>query len=305
MPEATTSIRLLSDVGRVRYLRAARNLTWIRGFARTELMKMAATWEQAPPDVTVIIGIRNRSDYRLINSLLSLDNQAHPTGNVVPLVVDYGSDPDQASKAREICEELGASLVQVEAPGPWSRGRCLNIGLRSVNTKYVATSDVDMVFSPSYFADAVGELAKAPLSIVCAPMRDLPESALPEIKEAAADRRPLDTDAWGQPSIERFDGALHPSLGTGPTAFYQLIRGYDEHFETWGGEDRDLMKRLTTLGLDMVPQRDRSFYLHQWHPKYEGVRDEATEELVRSNRAYFRSNHTIIRNDDDWGTNTR
>lgn len=63
------------------------------------------------------------------------------------------------------------------------------------------------------------------------------------------------------------------------TALLHLIRGYDESYELWGGEDDDLFRRLVTLGLERRDlTSDEAFYLHQWHPEYEGIPAEGREQ---------------------------
>src|SRR6185436_330738 len=43
-------------------------------------------------DVTVLIAVRNRGDYRLVNALRSIRVQTYPAELVTILVVDYGSE---------------------------------------------------------------------------------------------------------------------------------------------------------------------------------------------------------------------
>ena len=81
-----------------------------------------------------------------------------------------------------------------------------------------------------------------------------------------------------------------------------MIRGYDEHYEVWGSEDNDLMRRFRYLGLRPQTLDSGSFYLHQWHPKFEGVAGGEHAPAIRRNLAYFWRNRSILRNDRDWGT---
>jgi hypothetical protein len=79
------------------------------------------------------------------------------------------------------------------------------------------------------------------------------------------------------------------------------VRGYDEYYQEWGSEDDDLMRRFKYLGLESRVLDSGSFYLHQWHPKYEGLPDGRNTAQIERNRLYFEKNHSILRNDRDWG----
>ncbi len=295
-------INLLSEMGRSGPTRRLRRTDLVKRGARRWLRREVLDGvSDRRNDVTVLIGIRNRSDHRLVNALCAIKNQVLPMGSVHAVVVDYGSAPLEAARAAAVCADLGAGYIRIEASGPWSRGRCLNIGIRRAETKYVLTSDVDVVFSPGYVADAVAALEAAPLSVVVAPMWDLPEESADTFRRAAETQERIDLDYWKKHSTPRFGIDSHPSVTMTYTVFYHLIRGYDEYFEVWGGEDRDLMERLTNVGLVPVPLETDSFYLHQWHPKFEGVDAGENAPEIRRNRKYFADHHSILRNDASWG----
>jgi predicted glycosyltransferase involved in capsule biosynthesis len=299
---AESVTKLLSDMGRYRIARRLRRTAPARRSAQAALRSsVLPQLEAQPDDITVLIGVKNRSDQRLVNALRTIRTQTHPVEMVRPMVVDYGSSQAHADRTERECKEYGAEYVRVEAAGEWSRARCLNIGIRRATTKFLLTSDVDMVFSPRYVADAVAALKARPLAVVCAPMRDLPQQSVDPFWQFAETGRGIDLEYWKAQSLCRFEVGFHPSVATSYTAFFQLLRGYDEFFAVWGEEDRDLMRRLTNLGLSPEPINSESFYLHQWHPKYEGVNAEVGAPVIKRNRTYFRQHHTIIRNDHDWG----
>lgn len=294
--------RLLSQMGRSRVTRRLRRTGWVRHTAQAGLRRALLTeHESRPNDVTVLIGVRDRSDHRLVNALRTIRDQTHPADLVHPMVVDYGSAAPNAHRTADVCQQYEAEYVRVEAEGAWSRARCLNVGIRLTTTKFLLTSDVDVVFSPRYLADAVEALEDAPFSVICAPMRDLPEESTEAFRRSAETGDALEMQYWKERSSRRFDIDFHPSLAMTYTAFYQVIRGYDEYFEVWGVEDRDLMERLTGLGLSPQLLPSESFYLHQWHPKFEGVGAGEDAPAIRQNRTYVNRHHTILRNDDNWG----
>jgi hypothetical protein len=296
---------LLSEAGRFRVTRPLRRIPWVRRTAQASLRRaVLADVDALPNDVTVLIGVRNRSDHRLVNALRSIRDQTHPAEWVHPVVVDYGSDTAHAQRTLEVCRDFDVECVRVEIGGMWSRSRCLNVGIRPATTKYLLTSDVDVVFSDRYLADAVEALRGSPFSVVGAPMLDLPEESVEHFRRSAETGEALDLEYWKERSSRRLDIDFHPSIGMTSTAFYQLIRGYDEYFEGWGAEDRDLMRRLWYLGLSPQPVGSTSFYLHQWHPKFEDVSGGEDAPVIKENHRYLEHHHTILRNDDDWGRAT-
>ncbi len=253
-------------------------------------------------DVTVLIGIRNRTDHRLSLALRSIREQQYREAAVQAVVIDYGSEPIAAERAAAVCREFGASLVRVETTDVWSRSRCLNIGIRRATSKFLLTSDVDIIFSPSYITEAVQRLRESPLSIVCARMLDLPEPTSDVLRGASESAAGLRMHDLKPTSTPRLNWAYHPSIAMTYTAFYQFIRGYDEFYELWGSEDDDLFRRLTKLGLEAnVIDSDDAFYLHQWHPKYENIPEDGREQSVKRNAERWRRMQSIVRNDASWG----
>jgi GT2 family glycosyltransferase len=304
-PPRTLSLlsSLHGSVGATRPGRALLHALQVRRFARLWLRTaILDRYCRLPDDVTVLIGVRDRTDHRLPLALRSIREQTLPADRVHILVVDYGSEPAAADFTAERCRLHGAQYVRVDTAGVWSRSRCLNIGIRQTTTKYLLTSDVDILFSPAYIAEAVDVLREAPLSVVCSAMLDLPEDTTAELQSIGESGGPLRLARWRNASTPRLDWAYHPSITMTYSAFHHLIRGYDEFFEVWGREDADLLRRLLKLGLDRrTLDAEAAFYLHQWHPKYENLPDEGREQASRRNTERWRQVQTILRNGADWG----
>ena len=255
-----------------------------------------------PRDITVVIGVRNRADYRIANALRSIREQTYAAELVRVLVVDYGSEPSSQAAIMNLCGQYDVEYLRVDEAPVWSRARCLNIGIRRASTTFLMTSDADVMFSRRYLADAIRALEASPLSVLCSAMLDLPERSVEVMKDAARPGGQLALDTWKDWCSPRFGSPRHFGVALTCTAFFQLIRGYDEHYELWGSEDNDLMRRFRYLGLRPQALDSGSFYLHQWHPKFEGVPGGEHAPVIRRNHAYFRWNHSILRNDRDWGT---
>jgi hypothetical protein len=281
-----------------RVMRALR----LRQLGRAWLARKVVARERCrADDVTVVLGVRNRMDYRIGNALSSIRAQRGLPGALRIVVVDYTSEPPTGRRLRELCGLHEADYVRVDDAPRWSRSRCLNVGVRRTTTKFLMTSDVDVLLSPDYLADAIGTLRAAPLSVVCSAMLDLPERSAGSMQRIAETGAALDLARWKRVCTPRLGWPMHPSIIVTFTAFLQLIRGYDEYYELWGREDADLMRRLDYLGLQPRTPGAGSFYLHQWHPKYEGIPAEAHAGQLRRNTLYMGRAHSIVRNGPHWG----
>ena len=254
-----------------------------------------------PDDITVVIGVRNRADYRLVNALRTIRTQTHPGNLIRIVVVDYGSELRSARRAERMCDEHRAEYVRVNDVSVWSRSRCLNVGVRRADTKFLIPSDADVVLSPRYLSDAVRVLTTSPPSIVCSAMLDLPEESADILERAARMGEDVQFDTWKQWCRPRHNWTHHPSICMTYTVLYQAVRGYDEYYEAWGWEDGDLMKRFVYLGLRPTAPDAGCFYMHQWHAESERGRDGGNAEQVRRNKLHFRKTHSILRNDCNWG----
>jgi predicted glycosyltransferase involved in capsule biosynthesis len=240
--------------------------------------------------VTFVLGVRNRDDYRLANALKSMRGQTHPADLIRIVVVDYGSEPASAREVERLCAEYRADYVRVGQVSEWSRSRCLNVGLRRVETKFLLVSDVDIVFSPRYVEAALEILATSPTSVVCSAMLELPEESAELCERTARTEDELPLEEWRRWCRPRHDVEWHPSICMTYTAIFRALGGYDEFYEGWGWEDVDLMRRFVYLGLRPKFPVGDSFYMHQWHPP-----SEREQEL--RNQSYFDNAHSIVRND--------
>ena len=152
-------------------------------------------------------------------------------------LVDYGSGQESARQTQALCKEHQADYVRVDDLSVWSRSRCLNVGIRRAETKFVMTSDVDVVLSPHYLWDAIRLLTAAPLSVACSAMLDLPEESVEIFERSGRESNDPPLDAWKASCLARKGWAIHPSICVARTAVYRAVRGFDEYFEVWGGED--------------------------------------------------------------------
>lgn len=261
--------------------------------------RLAAINKDMDDSITVVIGIRNRGDYRLRNALWSLKHQDYPDHLVRIVVVDYGSIPEHLASTVQLCDRFGATCVSLLAQGGWNKPKCLNYAIKRTNTKFLLSSDVDVIFPTNYLKEMVSLLKRKPLSVVYSRMLDLPEDSVNAVRELDELDLPIPLNALLELATARGAGHENAGINGTYTFYYQYLRGYDEIYEGWGSEDNDLMKRFFILGLDITSIYAAVSYLHQWHPKGEGITN--FHESARKNREYCERTHSIVRNLQQWG----
>lgn len=276
------------------------NTTLVVPFRRLWLQRALMRRIAGRPDsITVVIGIRNRSDYRLRNALWSIRHQSHPPELVKIVVVDYGSSPEHTQEAQRLCENFGAAFWRVSNAKIWSKPKCLNLAIKQVETKFLLSSDVDVIFPDNYIAAAIAALKSRPLAVIYSRMLDLAPDSVELMQRLASDDLPIPFPELIAATNPRGPGCENAGINASYTFFYQLIRGYDEFFEGWGSEDNDLQTRFHQLGLDILSIYPDAVYLHQWHPKGEGVGD--FHGSARRNKEYLEKQRSIFRNRTGWG----
>ncbi len=267
---------------------------------RTLLANVKNELLEQPNTVTVVIGIKNRSDYRLRNALWSLAKQKYDKALLDIIVIDYGSETEHQSNSQKLCDEFGAECVLLANAKEFNKSNCLNYAIKRTDSKFLLSSDVDVIFPQNYIEIMVDKLLQNPLSVVYSRMNDLPESSTPLLKKLYDNNLPIAFDELLSHCSPRGTGIHNAGINGTYTIFYKYIRGYDEFFCGWGVEDNDLMVRFERLGLDICSIFPIT-YLHQWHPKGEGIIDY--KATAKRNRVYYEKAKSIIRNPDSWGEN--
>jgi len=275
--------------------------------ARSKLIKLKAMVSDLPKrnDITVVIGVKNRCDFRLINALKSIRNQDYNKKLIDIILVDYDSDKNFIKTYKEICKQHTVNYIRIENKPVWSRSHCLNIGIKKAKTKYTLTTDTDMIFEKNYIRTAIEELQKSPSQIIVAEMHGTVEGNITPDTDVIKDYKKLKKIRRKMKDIEKVKDSEYfygKSINLTYTKFYHHIHGYDEFFEVWGAEDDDLMKRFLLLGLTMTEITSKTSYIHQWHPRWEGTELKSLEDKqYKKNFNYYLDNNSIIRNKDGWG----
>jgi len=241
-------------------------------------------------ELAVVLGFRNRDLERVARCLDSLAAQTFQDFEVI--FVDYGSDPCVAEAAQRVVEAREqCRYIYTEARGyPWNRARTLNIGGKMADSEYVMTTDADMVFPPGFVQTILAE-ARESRVLYCGPHY-----------------LPCDFQDWS--NIASYEGAFPVASRSGLGGFqcvasrvFRSIRGFDEYYQYWGVEDRDIHQRLMKMGLEEVWMNDKTAMFHQWHPpvdvKTAGLMPDG--HWARMQCHYYRYADQVVRNGDDWG----
>ncbi|MCZ2220647.1 glycosyltransferase [Corynebacterium pilbarense] len=244
-----------------------------------------------PVDVSVVIGFRDWGLQRIRLAVESIQGSfGRFNGEVI--ISDYGSVDPKVNES--LAKELGCNYVYTAGAEVWSRSRALNAGFAISNGKLLVSTDADMVFTPKAFEKIVETAIAQPQAAYFLQCRDLPEGMDDEWVAA-------NPTAWDE--MER-NSRLRPRWGMGGMmaisrrGFFE-IRGFDERFHTYGGEDLDFAKRARRAGFKTVWVNDPDVRMyHMWHPSTRAIVDQ-TEE----GRATVMRNRDIVYNDESFVRN--
>jgi len=264
---------------------------------------------EKPDDITIMIGIKNRVNYRLANSLKSLRSQTYPNNLIKIIVVDYENDEENSAKLKKICALHDAKILRVNNRPVWNKSHCFNVAIKHTTTKFLMSNDADMIMSSNFIESVVNTLKSNPLSLVLAEMRDLPEAMESTLKKYAEENSVPDIEFLKantkvrktHTQLGKENENAHISILATYTFFYHCIHGYDEFYELWGAEDNDMFRRFYYFGLTPKNINDRAFYMHQWHQQFEGLQKDNIKATIKRNQDYYYNNHSIVRNKDSWG----
>ncbi len=252
-------------------------------------------------DITVIIGIRNRLDYRIKNALESIRNQDYNQNLIKIIIVDYCSEIKLFFDIKKLCEKYNTQLIRAYGISHWNRAHSLNIGIKKAKTKYILLSDTDIIFERNYLSEAIKELQNNPYQAIICEMLDSNEGDINEktdvVREYYSIKKRCITRAE---KTKIYNYAFGQSIILVPNYFLHEINGLDENYSVWGNEDEDLVERLKMIGLNLKKINDRTSHIHQWHPKFEGIK-EKDKKMIAKNREYFNKSYTIKRNLFGWG----
>jgi len=203
--------------------------------------------------LTIVFGFRNRELLRVKRCLESLKNQTYKGFEVI--FVDYGSESDVSNEVSKLVRSFDfCEYVYSETRGwAWNRSRALNIGVRLSKTKYVMTSDIDIIFDSGFIAQNMNLASnKYALHAFCYFL-------------------PKRFKKWGRISSLRHTFKQSNTSALGLLLLskenHEKIGAFDEYYQFWGIEDQDLEHRLNSSGINTKwLDCSESRLYHQWHP---------------------------------------
>jgi glycosyltransferase involved in cell wall biosynthesis len=226
-----------------------------------------------PPDVTVVVATRNRPSV-LPRALESIRSQGGVS--VEAIVVDDGSEVDQAAEVGGICEaRADVRLVRLGVSRGPSAAR--NAGLADAQGRYFCTLDDDNEFLPGKLAAQVEALGGSSGTVAVTGV------------ELTSDGGPPDVRMPGLARASRLDDGSHPFATVSarvfvhtyllPTELMRRVGSYDEALR-WG-EHTELFLRLRRValfvGIEAIGTRvhrdaDLEHASRDWRAKADGIR---------------------------------
>ena len=229
--------------------------------------------EKAFNAVTVVMVIKNRDKVRFERCLRSLLEQSL---ECKVLVVDYGSDKENIEWERESIKQFpNATLIEVTRNTDiFNKSRASNIGFKYATTKYILSSDIDIIYSSNFIEEVMKVLTTNPKSLVLCQKIDLDkEGKEVEVHEPSASGSCIGIDAF----------------------WLEEVHGYDEVYTYWGREDNDLVDRAVASGYQVYWITDKTKMWHQWHKP-------ADRPSLDDNTWYYQiPSKPIKRNFNGWG----
>ena len=242
-------------------------------------------------DLTVLIARKDRG--KNLSYCLASIAACKPVPPV--LVVDFGS-------AKALCfpQYPWLSIIRGKRKTDFfHKARALNIGIRKIKTKYLCIVDADQIFSPNFFSVVYRRLVKTPkVFVMCRTyfLRKIPNEITPN-------------------NLRRnYEHLLHLAKTSGlkyhgdgccngvRTDWAKSVRGYDESYYGYGGEDSDFALRAKLAGFHHMGIEKYVSMVHLPHAK-KGM--YYNKDIFMKNKKRYRNKvktEEIIANvEENWG----
>lgn len=203
--------------------------------------------------ITLIFGYKDRDITRVKRCFDSLAIQSLMDFKVV--FVDYGSNLHYSKSIKKLIQSYTFCkyIYNYSEGHVWNRSHALNIGIRSADTNYIMTSDIDLIFSNDF-------------------IKNLLKNIKPNIEfHSSAFSLPKNFNNWSKLKNKPTNFTKRETTALGLCQVIQKekiisIGGFDEFYRIWGVEDQDLNSRLKSLGCETkwLNLYDFPIY-HQWH----------------------------------------
>ena len=239
--------------------------------------------------ITILYAYRNREIARIQQSLESLSIQ----GSAFRVVfVDYGSEQTLASRVKTLVESYPFATYVFHPTNnqPWNKCKALNSVIKNCNSTHCFVADVDMIFHPDFITTLVEESKKEIITYFQVGFLNEKET-----------QRDVLFEEYKVTHISE-EGATGMTLF--PVKALNEIRGFDEFFHFWGGEDTDIHNRLKKGGHVVQFYTEKLLMLHQWHPSYRKRETRRlSQDLQLSNIVRINYTHMLTANSHDFISN--
>lgn len=244
--------------------------------------------------ISYIYPFRNRDLKRIKRSLDSLVLQDDTDFEVI--FVNYGSTQELSLQVQELVEAYPfVSYIYTYTEGtPWNRSKALNVGIKQVRTQYVLTVDIDMIFD-SHFNALAKSLAQ-------------PKQAT-FFKVGYLSKNETYANDYFKP--ESYSNHRAKGICLYPLAAITALRGFDEFYNCWGGEDEDFVTRLELNDCKVSFHEEDDLIFHQYHTPYKAQDDQVlTQDLKYQFVRYYndakrkhtlKTQQTVVNTSGDWG----
>lgn len=233
--------------------------------------------------LSVIIPVRATTNIDVLEriSWKRLDKQIPDSVEFV--IVDDGSDLDNAKKIEEKCKELGYEYFYIPSSDKYfSLARARNKGVFEAKGQFVLIEDVDFAPYTGYYQDLIDEiyinnLDKETENFITLPSIWLTE---PASKEFLADNSRFTSKKLIQKYFEYDLDYFEMGVPTGSCLLmsrhhYLSIGGQNESFDRWGFEDHEFANRLISFASKFPKPKNSDVYknvVYTNYVDYEGFR---------------------------------
>lgn len=240
-------------------------------------------------DLTIVVMTWNRDAQRLDNLLKSLLVYQDLKPRDV-IVVDTSTDAKIVVQVAKVVHSyLRARLLYYRSnkfDKPWA----LNVGIKAAGTTYIATTDMDFMFSRNFIQKVMNRLHKGN-SFVMAVAHRLSFNADLSSPFENWDKLCMLSTPW--PGLTGGEGTIQAAH----RKWWYKVHGYDEQFKDGlGGMDTDLWLRAQKDGLEIrkIPF-SKAQALHQYHPR------SRMKEKGCSKIQWNKKKLRVVKNPRGWG----
>jgi len=256
----------------------------------------------SPPKISIIVPIKDRCGARIRNCLRGIRLQSYKGIEII--IVDYGSTKENHEQLLKDSEPFDCTFYRYPTQNIWSPAVAKNIGIRRAQGEYIATLDADCIMEPKVIEWTLKLHGEHKDGFVETKMCFL----LPAV-EVDTLNLPRDFGKLRENySLRKYGFGAYLSVHR---SWWLSVRGCDERFQGWGGNDDDIRDRVkrSEFRRNVLSERVKpeTMIFHQWHPS---SRSEFTKKYGKSYKEMYDINVSIInrdktsvrnRDNDNWG----